>query len=372
MNVTKFTSIGVAAAMLAAGIALAAPASADPVAPGLVAVGSDTLQDSMNALANGTNITGSSVRVSAGGVYLGNFDAFGSDKIQTKPSSVFFGRPGGSGAGVNALIASIKGTTYNNGVSTSASPITGQVDIARSSSSAGANANAAGVLAYVPFARDAVAYAYNPADATAATVLASLTTAQLTSIYSASTSTTIGGVTIKPRLPQSNSGTRKFFLSAISVSTVGTAVPTSDNAATGPAENDATVLGSNEIMPFSVASWIAQSNGAAPSTIGATGVKIGTPTGTAPFTGTAPALVASSAYYANTTWGRDTYLVVEYARIDPSNAKYDPLLAKVVDPTVGTSLTSYGTFKTTPGAVKSKFGFQAPSSSAVIRAYASI
>lgn len=373
MHLRKLTSVGVAVALLAAGVAMAAPASADPVAVGYAATGSDTLQDSMNALVNGTGVTGSVVRVTAAGNPLGSFDAFGSNNIQTKSNGPYFPRPGGSGAGVNALIASIKGTTYNNGTATSTSTIGGQVDIARSSSAPGSNASTSGLLEYIPFARDGVAYAYKAADAASATVLSSLTTAQLTAIYSATAPSTINGVTITPRLPQINSGTRKFFTGVIGVSNTapGTAVPSTDNTAGGPAENDATVLGSNEIIPFSVASWIAQSNGAAPSTIGSTGVLIGSPNGVLPFTGTAPALVASSTFYA-TAFGRDTYLVVEYARVNPSDGKYDAALAALVDPTVAGSLTSYGTFKTTPGAVKTKFGFLAPSSSTPIRAYASI
>ncbi len=138
-------------------------------------------------------------------------------------------------------------------------------------------------------------------------------------------------------------------------------------------ENDATVLGANEIIPFSVASWVAQSNGAAPSTIGSTGVQIGSPTGAAPFTGSGSALVPNPAFYSNTTFGRDTYLVVEYARVNSADPKYDPDLANLVDPTQGlASLTSFGTLPSTPGAVKKKFGFLAPSSTAPIRAYTTL
>ncbi len=63
----------------------------------------------MNALPNGTTVTGASVRVIAGGTPLGNFDAFGSAHIQTKPGGPFFVRPAGSGNGVKALRASITG-----------------------------------------------------------------------------------------------------------------------------------------------------------------------------------------------------------------------------------------------------------------------
>ena len=189
MKFRKISSIGVAAGLLITGVALALPASADPVSPGYAAVGSDTLQDSMNALTNGTTVTGSSVRVGAAGNFLGNFDAFGSANIQTKAGAAFIVRPSGSGAGIDALRLSISSGS-------------GLVDIARSSSGPGTNANANGILLYVPYARDAVAYAYN-GDAAA---LGNLTKAQLTQIYSANTPTTINGVVVKPRLPQSASG----------------------------------------------------------------------------------------------------------------------------------------------------------------------
>jgi hypothetical protein len=358
MKFRKISAIGAATGMLLTGVVLALPASAEPVSGSYAAVGSDTLEASMNALANGTTVTGSTVRVGAGGNNFGNYDAFPTGtRIQTKPNGPNYVRPSGSGNGRDALRASITGNAWQGTV------ITGQVDIARSSSGPGSNANAAGLLAYVPYARDAVAYAYKAADSAAAAVLADLSTAELTSIYSASSPTVIDGITINPRLPQSGSGTRSFFLGAIAVPTPGTAVPAGDNTATGPAENDATVLGVNQIIPFSVANWVAQSNGAAPSTIGATGVQIGSPTGVAPFTGTTT-LVPAAAYYSNTTWGRDTYLIAEFARINSASGTYDANLAALV-----TSLTSYGSLPSSPGAVKTRFGFRAPSSTTVIRAY---
>lgn len=365
MKLRKLASVGVTLGLLAGAVALAGPASADPVSGSYVLVGSDTLQDSLNAITNGTSVTGSSVRVSAAGNSLGNFDAFGSARIQTKPGGPFFVRPAGSGNGVTALRNSITGAPNNGTV------ITGQIDIARSSSGPGTNANAAGLLLYVPYGRDALAYAYKGDPA----ALANITAAQLTSLYTAPSvgaATTINGVVVTPRLPQNGSGTRSFFLGAIGVTaaTLGGAVNDVNN--TTP-ENDASVLGANEIIPFSVANWVAQSNGAAPSTIGATGVLLGSPTGVAAFTGTAPSLAPNAAYYSNTTWGRDTYLVAEYARVNPADAKYDANLAKLLDPAQGlSSLTSFGSLPSTPGAVKKKFGFLAPSSTTAIRAFTTL
>lgn len=367
INIKKPVVIGVAAS-LALGIFAAVPAAhADPVSGSYVAVGSDTLDASMNALTNGTSATGSSVRIKASGASLGSFDAFGSATIQTKSAGPYFTRPSGSGAGVNALIASVQGATYGS----PAVNIAGQVDIARSSSGPGSNASATGKLIYVPYARDAVSYMYIP-DPAHPTDLANLTTAQLKSLYTTG-ATTIGSTVATPAIPQASSGTRKFFLSAIGVSTDATCPLTICTTSTLP-ENDATqITAVGTVMPFSVANWIAQSNGVAQNTIPATGaVVLGAPDGVATYTGTAPALVPSATFYNAAPYGRDTYLVVEYARIDTTSATYDATLAGLVNSTVATSLTNFGTAPSQPGAVKKKYGFLAPSTTTPQRAYPSI
>lgn len=366
MKINKPWALGLAAGIAITGLAVAPalPAVADPVSNGYVLVGSDTLQDSANALVNGTTITGSQVRVKANGTTLGSFNAFGSATIQVKPNGPYFTRPSGSGEGIKALSASIQGTTYK-GVS-----IGGQVDIARSSSGPGSNKDDAGKLLYIPYARDAVGYAYYGSS----TALANLTAAQLKEIYTSNTSVTINGVAVKPLIPQASSGTRKFFLAAIGVSTDATCSSTLANcAASSLAENDASVLTEEgQIIPFSAASWIAQTNGAAPSTIASASVKLGNPDSIAASTGSGTALEPNSTFYNSTTWGRDTYLVVERARVTTGNAKYDANLDKLVNPSLATSLTNFSTSPTSAGAVKKKFGFLAPSSTTVIPAYATL
>ncbi|MEL4382865.1 hypothetical protein, partial [Shewanella algae] len=90
---------------------MASAANADPITDGYSIVGSDTLQDAVSALANGTTITGASVKVSGSGKSLASWDAFtlgvagGVGSIQTKAFGPVFDRPNGSGAGRNALIA---------------------------------------------------------------------------------------------------------------------------------------------------------------------------------------------------------------------------------------------------------------------------
>ncbi|MCI2956334.1 hypothetical protein MN032_01410 [Agromyces atrinae] len=371
MKITKIVALSAAVGVVLSGVALTTSASAEPVSNSYVAVGSDTLQDSMNALINGTNASGSFVRVTAGSMTLGNFDAFGSAAVQTKPAGPYFGRPAGSGAGRDALRRSIDGASWtaaNN--TTPAKIITGQVDIARSSSGAGNNANSAGKLLYVPYGRDAVGYAYKGGNAS----WANLTPAQLKSIYEG-TLTSVGGITVKPRLPQKDSGTRSFFLSAINVTTPS-GVP--DEQTTSLPENDASVLGANEIIPFSVANWVSQANNvsgvntlALPA---AAGVQLGSPVaGQVPFTGSAPNLVPSAGFYGDAKFGRDTYLIVERSRVEAGftggTNPFDPTLAALVDPTKPNSLTNFGAAAFRPGAVKTKFGFLAPSSTTPIPAY---
>lgn len=348
INIKKPVVLGVVAS-LALGIFAAVPAHADPVTDSYAIVGSDTLQDSVNALVNGTAVSGAAVRIKAAGQAIGNFDAFGSSSIQTKPNKSQIVRPSGSGAGVTALLTAISGST-------------GQVDIARSSAGPTVPLQDTGILTWIPFGRDGVSYAYVPDPAHPAD-LASLTTAQLKSIYEASSPVTIGTTVVKPLIPQDQSGTRKFFLSALTVTTLGSQ-PTStwNGVANSLPENDARVLTQvGQIVPFSAGNFIAQSNGAAPTTLTGSSALLGSPNSVAPYTGTAPALVPNPTFYASSL-GRETYLVVETARITSGNAKYDSVLAGLVLPTNTGSLTDFSaaTFKTRAGAVKLKFGFTQP------------
>ena len=363
MKIKKIVALSTVAGLALAGLAFSS-ANAEPVSNSYVLVGSDTLQDSTNALINGTIASGPLVRITSGGSTLGNFDAFGAAAVQTKPNGPFFGRPAGSGAGVTALRASITGAAYTGNAAVPAKVITGQVDIARSSS--GPTVNAAGLLQYVPYARDAVAYAYKGGTA----AWASISATQLKQIYDG-TLTTIDGVAIKPRLPQAGSGTRNFFLPAIGYAAGTTTAPGAPDVSNTTPENDASVLAAGEIIPFSVASWVAQANGVTgTNSTSIAGVALGTPLGsTLPFTGTAPALVPDATYYANPSFGRDTYLVVEYARVTAGDPKYDARLAALVNSSSSSSLTNFGSLSSSPGAVKKKFGFLAPSSTTPLRAF---
>jgi len=351
-------------------VAFATPALAEPVSDSYVVVGSDTLQDALNALANGTTISGASVRATAGGKAIGSFDATGSVGIQTKPNGVRFGRPNGSTDGVKALSRSIDGAAFTAGTvgSPASVVISGQIDLARSSSGPGTSANATGPLLYVPFGRDALSYAHTGTAAAFDTI----DQATLTGIFNCSI-TTVGGVAVTPVIPQAGSGTRADWLSKLGLtSTYATANPAcvlvgqehdTKNLADGSA------FPANAITAMSAAQWVAQNTGAGINRIGTLNpVKIGSPiAGTPATTGTGTATVPNPAFYANGTWGRDTYVVVEFARVELGNPKYDAALAGLVDSTKGQSLANGGTFSSTAGAAKKKFGFLAPSSTTPIR-----
>lgn len=387
MNIKKFVALGAAFGVAIAGFGAATAAQADPVTDGYSIVGSDTLQDAVGALANGTTITGSSVKLTGNGKALASWDAFtlgvtgGVGSIQTKPFGAVFDRPNGSGAGRNSLVASVggvSGTAFTfNGVN-----VKDQVDLARSSSVGG---TAGSLLTYVPFGQDAIGYVYKigastgGSDAAAAkAVVEDLTKAQLTTIYSAGTPAAASaalsgtGYTLKPLALQSSSGTWSTFLSKTGLSGAGAVGAAVDSRGNTIPENDGRVLtpADNEIqiVPLSIANYIGQVNGAARINT-MTGVSAGAIDGVVPFTGTAPALVPSTSYYNSADWGRTVYIVVPTAKITSGNAAYDQGVFDLVNSSSITSLTYWGGSGSpaTTKAVKLKFGFSTPTGTAVTR-----
>ncbi|TFC33509.1 hypothetical protein [Cryobacterium sp. TMT2-42-4] len=342
------------------GIALASPAMADPVSNSYSIVGSDTLEDVVSALANGTNVTGSVVRSTVNSATIGSFDATGSAYITTKPNGPRFGRPNGSGDGVKALSRSIDGGQYTSGSTGSPANvvISGQVDIARSSSAG--TRNDAGELLYVPFARDAIAYAYKGA----ATGIEGINTSQMKSLYECSPGFQISGVTVTPIIPQNGSGTRKDFLAKIGSTETLMKTVTEGGCVVEGQEHDATTLTAESVMPMAVSRWVAMNTGASYDKRG-TGILGSLVAGVTPITGTGTTMAPNSAYYADTTWGRDTYLVVENAKMDSTNVKYDAGLFKLLDSAQGGALTNAQTLVSKAGAVKKKFGFLPPTTGVV-------
>jgi hypothetical protein len=216
--------------------------------------------------------------------------------------------------------------------------VAGQIDFARSSR--GPNNTTTRLLTYIPFSRDAVSYAYIQHGTQSIT---QLTTAQLTALYSNTSTGTInvGGDTVRACLAQTGSGTTSFFLGAIGVSqatAVSAATASGCFTAPGVEENggDAFLTKANSVnttddfvINFSAGSWISQANGAALDRSAAArtaGVDLGNPdqiggAGNKPYTGTAPNEVPNATFYNFTsgtavgTYGRNLYIVVSTSRI---------------------------------------------------------
>ncbi|MDX3072278.1 Ig-like domain repeat protein [Streptomyces sp. MI02-7b] len=324
MRSTRLTAVALVAAVVAGGLALASPAQADPDAGAfrqLVGVGSDTTQDVLNALAgdtvNGKSYAGTAV--SSGSARIASYDAVGSATITTRDKGVAFNRPNGSGNGRIALSASLSGSKYPNGDGVA---IKGQVSFARSSGGPSASGTA---LTYIPMARDAVGVAARGSE------LQNLTVDQLHDIYSG-TLKELNGQAVHPFIPQGGSGTRKFFVSALGlndeiVSKVATVVQ--ENQA------DDALKADGALVPFSVASWIAQNNGIAPDHSGtarASGaylanIQFANDEGpTSPVTKVNGKLAPVAGYYDNATFGRDVYNVVPTRAIDPTSVFFDKAL----------------------------------------------
>ncbi|AXI76274.1 Ig-like domain repeat protein [Peterkaempfera bronchialis] len=326
------------AAVAVGSLALATPATADPTPAGtyrkLVGVGSDTTQDVLNALAgdivNGKNYAATAV--TAEGAGLASYDALdpvtgaAHGDIRTRQNGPLLPRPNGSGEGRQALSASLVGSTFLS----SASAIGGQVDFARSSGGPSATGTA---LTFIPFARDAVGYVAK------GDFLKNLTPDQLKEIYSGSL-TELGGHPVNPLIPQSSSGTRKFFLSAIGIGSSPLGSNVHDSVGGKLIEEnraDGVILNDGDLIPFSAASWIAQTNGIAPdrSTTAAKGgafigsVALSGTTATSPVAAAAGGLAPNTDYFDNATFGRDVYNVVPSRAIDPTGAFFDKALYDV-------------------------------------------
>jgi ABC-type phosphate transport system substrate-binding protein len=225
--------VGLLTAGLVAGPALADPTGA-PTYRQLAGVGSDTTQDVMNGLAE-------VVKDGSGNKLIASYDATGSANIKTKnDANCTLARPNGSGAGRSALLNSLQAGN-------------GCVDFARSSSLNIAASNPS--LTYVPFAVDAVTYAVTHDS----TIPRDLPLADLQEIYACR----VPGIV--PLLPQSGSGTRSFWLAQMGLTETqvqnSTCIKDVKNGKVVQEHDGRALTSPNEIAPYSVAQYIAQSFG---------------------------------------------------------------------------------------------------------------
>lgn len=385
------------AALAVTGVALtsfgfASQASAfETVAQSYAVVGSDTLEDVVGYLTNNKVTTDQSQT-------LGNFDATGGatgvgSYIITKPGGTMFQRPNGSGDGRIALMAAIEGYKWVSGLSANltanstaagAADVSQSIDIVRSSSDGTVDpTDANNKMQRFTFGRDAVAYAFGSAliggSAAKAAYVNNIPATDLKAIYQCD-ATVLGNYGIKfAWIPQLGSGTRKDFLKMINTTVLSSgasdttvaddtlaAATESNNSVTAVSngkcikvgqEHDAAALGAYDIMPMSATRWIAMKNGMSPPRI-ATGADLGSPlkstttggvtttsydnsgtTRVAPYVTAAngTTLLGNPVYYANTKFGRDTYLFASRAKIVS-----DSTLAKLFDYTRTSSLTYTG------------------------------
>ena len=237
-------SAGLVTSLLGMGAAQADP-TGPPTPRALVGVGSDTTQDVMNQIAN--DVLFNNARV------IGSYNATGSPTFDTgKAGCSAVARPNGSGAGVTALDQSL---TAGDGC----------LQFARSSSGPGSSTPAG--YTFVPFAVDAVSYAVT----SNSTVPRSLNLVDLQAIYNCdpryvgTTGTTPGTFKINPVLPQSGSGTRKFWEGLMGLT--DTALPACvingvlPGTSTPIEEHTGTYLGSNWLVPFSIGQYTDQAQG---------------------------------------------------------------------------------------------------------------
>jgi ABC-type phosphate transport system substrate-binding protein len=257
------------------------PAGVTPRATDIVGVGSNTIQNVMDQLSADYNKT---VKKSASHLY--SWDAVGptskglpkkdvgdivtKTKVSAKSPCLVL-RPNGSGAGqaaIGANAALVKHPKLNKA---------GQYCIDYSRSSSGPSSTTPPGLQFIPIGRDNVTYATNKVT----NAPSNLTTSDLLKIYTCAVTNwkQVGGknAPIDAQLPQTSSGTRKFFLTAINGGTTpatpgpcvddspGESTTTPPPSGNLPEENegyDQFLQGKNVIYPFSAAQWIADGNSA--------------------------------------------------------------------------------------------------------------
>lgn len=227
---------GMVLSVAAAGVAIADPNGA-PTFRALAGVGSDTTDFVMQGLSD-VVVDGSGTKL------LGSYNALGTPTIKTKATGCEFARPNGSSAGRSALLASLA-----PGSSTA-----GCLDFARSSSLNLAATPAGQELTYIPFATDSLTYAVSAGS----TLPRNLTLDEVKAIYRCE----VTG--INPLIPQSGSGTRQSWLQLVGLTetTKGACVKDTNNGAPVQEHDGRAITGPNDIAPFSVSQYIAQSFGA--------------------------------------------------------------------------------------------------------------
>jgi len=247
-------------------VAFASPAAAEPVgAPtfrDLSGLGSDTTFALMNAVSDQVLVTGTfqaendtaaTPTTYTNTKVIGSYNPQGSATVATKDAAEFAGcgavtRANGSGAGRTALVNSIA----NND---------NCLQFARSSSSP-----VVATISFIPIATDGLTFA-TPPNADLGTVL---TLAELQGIYNEPGTAGTASCDFDPLIPQAGSGTRGDWASFVGYVfgaggvVVATECTTDLNNSGGLVQehNGNDLTATNQISPYSVAQYLAQSYGA--------------------------------------------------------------------------------------------------------------
>ncbi len=376
-RLAKIAAVSAVAAVGAASVMAGVnPAGADPKqqeSP-LITMGSDTTQDILDAFTGEVNgnrfipLRSASV-VSPAGVQTGqqqiaswravNPDATGVPQACVEPKGgIRVDRPNGSGNGRRALTAAFTGAGWGRtdvACTSTYANMAGLINFSRSSSGA---SGTTGDLTFVPFARDALQFAYSAPDVPSA--VSDLTTAQVRGLHTNSGGPAVlnvGGTRIIACRIQSGSGTYESWMTmmtlnpanATDVATLGTstsecagafdAVQTGIN---GVQEHDPVGLfdicerirngyvpiGGGPAVPaqptteciigYSASNWVAQFNNYGTRNLPITPTaptggefNLGTrDAGVAAYSITAGVAAPNPTYYADLTFGRDVYNVI--------------------------------------------------------------
>ncbi len=240
-------ALGLAIAGLVVPTATADP-NGSPAFRQLAGMGSDTTENVMQALSDVVLVGGQKV--------LGSYDPLPAGQIiNTKAETDFAGRcnTGGGSGGVPRANGSSAGRDALQAAMTPGSPTEGCLDFARTSSGA-----KTADQTFVVMAKDGLTYAYP----TGGAIGPNNALADLQAIYQCQVPD------FAPLIPQSGSGTRNSWatLMGISNTTLPTCVKDTVNGQPLQEHDGAKLGAANQLVPFSVAQFIAQQAGTIPDT----------------------------------------------------------------------------------------------------------
>lgn len=389
------------------------PAQADPIqyTDPLFGFGSDTLQDVTNAFAGFSGGNFFTPLKSDNGKVIVSWDAFPpGTQPSTTPTCIVpqrgtgqIVRPNGSGAGRQALSATVGGTNFPTSGTACGGPrpMSKIVDFARSSGLSG-TVQTGGPIQFVPAFKDALTFAYIRPSGPPIT---SLARDQLSAIHAArpqvidpdNDPVTPNSVAVIACGIQTASGTYQTWMGNLGLVTDGTgdALGTGvcNNVGTGAAagrvqENNspdlaakALLLGSMQadacdlvidnvlascanaqlIVGYSASQFIARGNSVAfPNSSLGTNGGLGLTNGVPAITGAPGSFAPNPTYYDDQTFGRTVYYVVAFEAVEPGGALASPAIQDMFITTGPTDRAKFCTAAEpgqTAGSTITKFGF---------------